>query len=53
MKSILKTVFFLRTDDSLCNTIHASFTTVQCFDNGFVGKQQLACKEYCAGYSTG
>ena len=29
---------------------HNSLTTVHCFDNGFVGKQPLAWKEYCAEY---
>ena len=30
--------------------IHSSLTDVGCFDNGYVGKQQVAWKEYCAEY---
>ena len=43
-------IFFLRTDDSHCDRIHSSLTTVHCFDNGYVGKQRVAWKEYCAEY---
>ena len=28
--------------------IHSSLTTVHCFDNGYVGKQPVSWKEYCA-----
>ena len=41
-------IFFSRIDDSHCNRIHSSLTTVSCFDIGYVGKQQVAWKEYCA-----
>ena len=40
-------IFFPRTDDSQCNRIHFSLTTVHC-DNGYVGKQPVGRKEYCA-----
>ena len=29
---------------------HSSLTAVQCLDNGHVGKQPVAWKEYCAEY---
>ena len=38
----------LRIDDSHCDRIHSSLTAVRCFDNGYVGKQPVAWKEYCA-----
>ena len=43
-------VFFPRIDDSHCNIVQFSFTAVHCFDNGYVGKQPLTWKEYCAEY---
>ena len=42
--------FFPRTDDSHCNRIHSFLTTVRYFNNGYVGKQPVALKEYCAEY---
>ena len=39
-------IFFPRTDDSHCDRIHSSLTAVRCFDNGYVGKQPVAWKEY-------
>ena len=42
--------FDVRIDDSQCGRIHSSLTTVHCFDNGYVGKQPLAWKEYCVQY---
>ena len=42
--------FFLRIDDSYCDRIHSSLTAVCCFDNGYVGKQPVAWKEYCVVY---
>ena len=30
--------------------IHSSLTAVRCLDNGYVGKQPVAWKEYCAEY---
>ena len=30
--------------------MHSSLTAVRCFDNGYVGKQPVAWKEYCAEY---
>ena len=43
-------ILFPRIDDSHCNRVLSSLTTVPCFDNGFVGKQPVAWKEYCAEY---
>ena len=42
--------FFPRIDDSHCNRIQASLTTGHSFDNGYVGKQPVAWKEYCMEY---
>ena len=35
---------------SHCDRIHSSLTTVRCFDNGYVGKQPVAWKEYPVEY---
>ena len=43
-------ILFPRTDDSHCDKIHSSRTTVHCFDDGNVGKQPVAWTEYCAEY---
>ena len=43
---------FLRTDDIHCIRIHSSLTAVHCFDNGYVGKQPVAWKEYCTAKRT-
>ena len=45
-----RAILFPRIDDSHCDRIHSSLTAVRCFDNGFVGKQPVAWKEYCAEY---
>ena len=42
-------IFFSRID-SHCDRIHSSLTAVCCFDNGYVGKQSDAWKEYCMEY---
>ena len=34
----------------ICDKIHPSPTAVDCFDNGYVGKQPVAWKEHCAEY---
>ena len=34
-------------DDSYCDRIHPSITTVHGFHNGYVGKQPVAWEEYC------
>ena len=39
-----------RIDDSHCDRIHSSLTAVRCFDNGYLGKQPVAWKEYWAEY---
>ena len=43
-------IFFQRIDDIHCDRIHSSLTAVHCFDNGYVGKQTVAWKEYCLEY---
>ena len=43
-------IFFPRINDNHCDRIHCSLTTVCCFDSGYVGKQPVAWKEYCAEY---
>ena len=40
-------IYFRRIDGCHCNWIH-SFSAVHCFDHGYVGKQQVAWKEFCA-----
>ena len=35
---------------SHCDRIHSSLTAVHCFNNGYVEKQPVAWKEYCAAY---
>ena len=37
-------------DDRHCDRIHSSLIAVWCFDNGYVGKQPVAWKEYCVEY---
>ena len=41
-------IFFPRIGDSHCDMIHSS--RCHCFDDGYVGKQPIAWKEYCAEY---
>ena len=43
-------ILFLRIDDSHCDKIDFSLTAVYFFGNGYVGKQLVAYKEYCAEY---
>ena len=50
VRSPARPKFFPTTDDSHCDWIHSSLTAVHCFDNGYVGKQPVAWKEYCAEY---
>ena len=40
--------YFPRIDESYFDRIHSSLAAVFCFDNGYVGKQPVASKEYCA-----
>ena len=42
--------FAVSIDDSNCNRTHSSLKAVYCFDDGHMGKQPVACKEYCAEY---
>ena len=39
-------IFFVRIDDSHCDSNDSSLTAVYCFDNGYIGKQPMASKEY-------
>ena len=39
---------FSRIYDSHCHRIHSSLIAVQCFDDGYMGQQPVAWKEYCA-----
>ena len=50
VQSPAKPLFFPVIDDSQCDRIHSSLITVHCSDNGYVGKQPMAWKEYCAKY---
>ena len=50
VRSPARPIFFLRIDDSHCDRIHSSLTAVCCFNNGYLGKQPVAWKEYCAEY---
>ena len=50
VRSPARPIFFPRIDDSHCDRIHSSLTAVRCFDNGYVGKQPVVWKEYCAEY---
>ena len=43
-------IFLPRIYDSHCDRIHSSLTSAHCFTDGYVGKQPLAWKEYCAEY---
>ena len=43
-------IFLRRTGDGHCDRIHSSPTTVCCLDNGYVVKQPVGWKEYCAEY---
>ena len=43
-------VLFPRTNDSLCDRTHAFLKAVHLFDDGYVEKQSVAWKEYCAEY---
>ena len=50
VRSPARPIFFPRIDDSHCDKIHSSLTAVRCFDNGYMGKQSVVWKEYCAEY---
>ena len=50
VRSPARLIFFPKIDDSHCDRIHSSLTAVHCFDNGCVGKQPVAWKEYCLEY---
>ena len=41
---------FSRIDESHCDSIHSSLTFVYCFEDGYMEKQPVAWKEYCANY---
>ena len=42
--------FFPRINDSFCDRIRSSLTSVHYFDNVYLGKQPVGWKEYCAEY---
>ena len=50
VRSPARPIFFPRIDDSHCDRIHSFLIAVRCFDDGYVGKQPVAWKEYCAEY---
>ena len=41
-------IFFPTIDYIHLDRIHSYLTAVCCFDNGYMGKQPVAWKEYCA-----
>ena len=43
-------LFFARINDSQCDRICSSLTDVICLNDGYVGKQPVARKEYCKEY---
>ena len=45
---LARPTYFPKIDDSHCDRIHSSLTAVHCFDDGYVGKQPVACEEYFA-----
>ena len=50
VRSPARPIFFPKIDDSHYERIHSSPIDVHCFDDGYVGKQPVAWKEYCAEY---
>ena len=50
VRSLARPIIFPRIDDSYCYRNHSSLTSVRCFENGYVGKQQVPWKEYCVEY---
>ena len=44
----IRQIYFPQTDDSDCDGIQSSLTSVHCFDDAYVGEQPVACKEYFA-----
>ena len=46
VRSPVRPIFFPRM--SHCDRIYSSFTADHCFDDGYVRKQPVALKEYCA-----
>ena len=50
VRSSARPIFFPRIDESHRDWIHSSLTAVYYFDSGYVGKQPMALKEYCAEY---
>ena len=49
-RSPARPIFFPGINDRHCDRIDSSLTTLHCFDSGYVGKQPVAWKEYCAEY---
>ena len=50
VRSPARLIFFQKIDDSHCHRAHSFFTIIHCFDDGYIGKQTSAWKEYCAKY---
>ena len=50
VRSPARPIFFPRINDSQSDRIHCSLIVVRCFDNGYVGKQPEAWKDYRAEY---
>ena len=50
VQSLAQPILFLSIDDSHCNRIHSSLNAVHYFNNGYVGKQSVALKDYCEEY---
>ena len=48
VRLLTRPIFFPRIDGSHYNRINFSLTAVRCFDNGYMRKQPVAWKEYCA-----
>ena len=46
----VRPMFFPRIDYGHCDRVHSSLTAAHCFGNGYLGKQAVAWKEYCAEY---
>ena len=47
---LLGPIFFPWIDDNHWDRIYSSLTSFRCFENGYVGKEPVAWKEYCAEY---
>ena len=48
-ESPARSILFLRIDDSHCDSIYSPLMAVHCFNDGYMGKQPVAWKEYWCG----